>query len=59
MKTVDQSLSYGPRCLSLKHVEADCRVKYSVTGLKFTYPKWCTNCKEYFKDQAELFSKGK
>ena len=39
----DMSKSY---CVSLKHQEWDCLIKWGVSSFKFTAEKWCHPCTE-------------
>jgi hypothetical protein len=35
-------------CVSSKHPEYNCLIKYSASGLKFTAEKWCNPCKDKY-----------
>jgi hypothetical protein len=37
-------------CVSSKHPEYSCLIKYSASGLKFTAEKWCNPCKDKYNE---------
>lgn len=40
------------KCVSQRHQEYDCRIKYSVTK-KFTAEQWCEQCRQTFKEYID------